>query len=125
MGFPAERLYPQVPRTKMSDDSGEVTYEWRRWFGFLRNTTPKTETYNVTVTPTAVGANTTSEQTTTVLGLVVGSLITVTKPTHTAGIGIVNARVSASDTLAITYMNVTGGAVTPPSESYVVQERRL
>lgn len=57
-------------------------------------------------------ANTSAEQTTTVPGLRVGDVVTVNKPTAQAGIGVVNARVSAADTLAITFMNSTASGVT-------------
>jgi hypothetical protein len=79
-----------------------------------------TQTFSQTLTPTSVGANSTSEQTFTVIGLSTSDYVTVNKPTHTSGIGIVNARVSAKDTLAITFANVTSGAITPPSETYAI-----
>ncbi len=68
----------------------------------------------VPLTPVAVGANTTAEQTFTVSGLQVGDVIaSITKPTAQAGLGIVGARVSAANTLAITFSNNTGGGITP------------
>ena len=73
-------------------------------------------------TPTQVSANTTDEQTFTITGLLTeDTIISVTKPTHQAGLGIVGSRVSATDTLAITYMNNTGSGITPTaSEEYTV-----
>ena len=72
-------------------------------------------------TLTAVSTITTSEQTVTVAGLNVGDAVVVNKPTHQAGLGIVNARVSAANTLAITFMNTTAGSITPTaSEIYKV-----
>ena len=72
-------------------------------------------------TLTAVSTITTSEQTVTVPGLNVGDAVVVNKPTHQAGLGIVNARVSAANTLAITFMNTTAGSITPTaSEVYKV-----
>lgn len=69
-----------------------------------------------------VSANTTEELTVTVKGLKTTDMIVgVSKPTHQAGLGITGARVSAADTLAITFMNPTGSGVTPTaSESYKV-----
>jgi len=125
MGFPTERLLSKLPRVSIQDDKGSLTYEWTRWFSFLLNSTPVTNTYSAVVTPTSVSANSTSEQTITVLGLIAGSIVHVVKPTHTSGIGIVNTRVSVNDTLAITYMNCTAGSLTPASETYLVYERRL
>ncbi len=79
----------------------------------------------VATTNAPVNANTTAERTFTVPGLRVGfDHVMVNKPTHQTGLGIVNARVSANDTLAITYMNNTGGGITPTSESYLVRVAR-
>jgi len=91
-----------------------------KWMQRLRDVTPKIQTYAATLNPGSVNANTTSEQTFTVTGLNVADLVIVNKPSHTAGVGIVNARVSAADTLAITFMNTTGGAIDPPNEEYTV-----
>lgn len=55
----------------------------------------------------SVAANTTAEQTFTVTGLRVGDVVLVNKPSLSAGLGVVNARVSASDTLALTFSNST------------------
>ena len=79
----------------------------------------------VALSPAAVGANTTAEQTFTVQGLLVGDEVNVSKPTTQAGIGIVNARVSAANTLAITFSNNTGGGLTPTAgEVYVIAVNR-
>jgi hypothetical protein len=77
--------------------------------------------YTPTIDPASVAAATSAEQTFTVTGLAVGDVIlTVNKPTATAGVGIVNARVSAANTLALTFMNATAGALDPASEVYHV-----
>jgi hypothetical protein len=74
-----------------------------------------------TLSPAEVAINTSAEQTFTVKGLKVGDLVSVNKPTAQAGLGIVGARVSAADTLAITFANVTGGAITPTaSQVYLI-----
>jgi hypothetical protein len=79
----------------------------------------------VALSPASVGANTTAEQTFTVNGLVVGDQVAVTKPTTQAGIGIVNSRVSAANTLAITFSNNTGGGIVPTAaEVYVIEVNR-
>jgi len=73
------------------------------------------------LTPAIVAANTTAEQTFTVRGLVYGSVVIVNKPTAQAGLGIVGFRVSATDTLAITFSNNTGVGITPTAgETYLV-----
>ena len=76
--------------------------------------------YDVTITAAEVSANTTEEQTFTVNGLITTDFVLVQKPTHQAGLGIVNARVSAANTLAITYMNTTGSGITPTSETNLI-----
>lgn len=74
----------------------------------------------VTVDPASVATITTAEQTFTVPGLKTGDFVYVNKPSNTTGLGIVNARVSAADTLALTFMNTTAGSVDAASESYSV-----
>lgn len=80
--------------------------------------------YSPVLSPAAVGANTTAEQTFTgaaLAALAVGDFVDVNKPSAQAGIGIVGARVSAAGTLAITFNNHTGAAITPtPAEVYLV-----
>jgi len=78
-----------------------------------------------TLTPVSVLANTTAEQTFTINGLVVGDLISV-YPTaaQTAGIGLVSARVSAANTLAVGFSNSTAGALTPVAGIYNVEINR-
>jgi hypothetical protein len=75
----------------------------------------------LTISPAQVAANTTAEQTFTLTGVRVGDVVFVTKPTSQAGLGIVNVRVSASNTLAITFSNNTASPITPTaSETYQV-----
>lgn len=76
--------------------------------------------YDVTVDATSISANTTSEQTFTVKGLRTTDLVLVNKPSHDAGLAIGACRASATDTLAITYVNATGSAINPSSETYLV-----
>lgn len=79
--------------------------------------------FTQTLTPVSVAALTTAEQTFTITGanaLVAGSLVWVNKPSLTPGLAITGVRVSAANTLAITYANMTGTAIVPPSESYVI-----
>lgn len=87
--------------------------------------------FQIALTPSAVGANTTAEQTFAATGIglstggfpsiAIGDFVWVNKPTAQAGLGIVGARVSASDTLAITFSNNTGAGITPTAgELYLV-----
>lgn len=72
------------------------------------------------LSPAAVSANTTAEQTFTVNGLAVGDVVgSINKPTAQAGLFIAGVRVSAANTLAITFGNATAGSITPTaSEIY-------
>jgi hypothetical protein len=71
----------------------------------------------VTGTVTTVVLNTTAARTFTVPGLLVGDFVAISKPTQQAGLGIVGARVSAADTLEITYSNNTGAYIQPTNET--------
>jgi hypothetical protein len=69
----------------------------------------------------AIGAATTVERTYTVPGLVIGDVVTVNKPQLDAGLALVNARVSAADTLALQFANVTAGALSITASTYLIQ----
>jgi hypothetical protein len=72
-----------------------------------------------------IGAATSVARTYTVIGLRVGDIITANKPSaFTAGLGLVNARVSAADTLELTFMNATAGALSIQTESWLIQVDR-
>jgi len=79
---------------------------------------------NVNLTPTSVAAQTTAEQqfTVTPLAFINSSPCTVVinKPSWQAGLAIAGARVSAANTLQITYENVTAAAITPVAEVYTI-----
>lgn len=74
----------------------------------------------VALTPVSVAANTTAEQTFTVVGLPANSQVVVNKPSTTPGLGLGGSRVSALNTLAITYINNTAAAIIPPAETYTI-----
>jgi hypothetical protein len=79
----------------------------------------------VTLSPISVAPNITAEQTFTVPGLQVGDVVGVSKPTTQAGLGIVNSRVSAANTLAIAFINSTAATITPTAaEVYTVNVDR-
>lgn len=75
---------------------------------------------SATLDPASVAAATSAEQTFTVTGLKTTDQVKVSKPTATAGLGIVNVRVSAADTLAITFMNATASPIDAGSEVYTL-----
>ena len=68
----------------------------------------------------ALTASTTVERTYTVTGLLVGDIVIAQKPTFQAGIGIANVRVSAADTLSITFGNFTASTPTLTAENYIL-----
>lgn len=69
---------------------------------------------NLTLSPASVAANTTAEQTFTLTNLKVGDFILdVIKPSTQAGLGISGYRVSAANTLAITFSNNTASPIVP------------
>ncbi|HUD11994.1 MAG TPA: hypothetical protein VMS08_06290 [Candidatus Saccharimonadia bacterium] len=83
----------------------------------------KNGVFSLTLSPASVAVTTTTEQTfaATGIGLIVGDLVVVNKPSSQAGLAIGGARVSAADTLAITYINVSASAITPTqAEVYIV-----
>lgn len=74
----------------------------------------------VSINVANVAINTTAEQDFTVTGLRVGDVVFVNKPSLNAGLGVVNARVKATDTLSITFVNATAGAIDPAAETYSI-----
>lgn len=80
-----------------------------------------------TLSPAAVAANTSAEQTFTVQGLHANDVvISVIKPTAQAGLGIVGFRVTSAGLLAITFGNFTAASITPTaSQVYKIAVIRL
>lgn len=76
--------------------------------------------YSAALAPSSVNSQTTSEQSFSVPGVIAGSAIWVNKPSATPGIGIAGVRVSAAGLVAINYVNATTGALTPPTETYLI-----
>jgi hypothetical protein len=79
----------------------------------------------LTLSPASVANATSAEQTFTVKGLHLGDYVAVNKPTSQAGLTITNTRVSADNTLAIAFGNLTAATITPTaSEIYTVKVSR-
>ncbi len=77
--------------------------------------------YTQSLSPAAVGANTTSSQAFTLTGLINSSVVFVNKPTHQAGMTIMGARVSGTNQLEITFANTTAATITPTQgETYTI-----
>lgn len=80
----------------------------------------------VTLSPTSVANATSAEQTFTLTGARLGDMVTINKPTAQAGLGIVGSRVTAADTIGITFMNATAATITPTaSQVYIVNIARV
>lgn len=75
---------------------------------------------SLTIDVASVNANTSAEQTFTLKGAKVGDFVAVSKPSLSAGLGISTSRISAADTIAITFDNNTGAGIDPASETYLV-----
>lgn len=80
--------------------------------------------YTPSLDVASVAANATAEQTFSVTGLTTADTVTVNKPSHTSGLVVANVRVSAADTLAITFANITGAPIDPAAETYRVLTHR-
>lgn len=78
---------------------------------------------SVTLSPASVAANTTAEQTFTVPGILATDMVAgISKPTAQAGLGIVGFRVSAANTVGITFSNNTASPIVPTaSQVYLIQ----
>jgi len=68
-----------------------------------------------TLTPVSTAAGTTAEQTFTVQGLLPTDFVSVNLPAATAYLGLVGARVSAANTLALTFSNQSSAGLTSAS----------
>jgi len=76
------------------------------------------------LTPASVATITCAEQSFTVNGLKVGDIVMVNPPSITAGVSLTAARVSAANTLTITFCNPTAGSLTPAAGSYAINVMR-
>jgi len=98
---------------------------WLKWFANISDYIYRYDKYEILFNPTSVPANTTSEQTVTILNVASNDFVAVSKSTHTTGLGIVNVRVSAANTVAITFMNNTGSPIDPPEETYTFKVEKI
>lgn len=71
------------------------------------------------LTPAEVATITTAEQTFSVPGVLLGDAVRVSPPGHQAGVVAAAARVTAADTVGITFVNPTAGNVTPTAGNYL------
>jgi len=115
------KKFQEPPAENILEENRELSYGWANWFAVLSDQILIPNLYTPTIDPASVAANTTVEQTFTVTGVSSGDyILSLVKPTLTAGIGIGGYRCSADDTVAITFINATGGAIDPGSETYTI-----
>lgn len=87
------------------------------------------ETISVSLSPTTATINSVQEMAFSGLGtgiVTTDIIIGVSKPTTTAGVGIVGWRVDATtnDKFYLSFANVTGTTVTPATETYLITVAR-
>lgn len=83
--------------------------------------------FSLSLTPAIVATITTAPQTFTAtgIGLAVGDFVSVLfNGVQTAGVGILDAYVSAADALTIRFVNPTAAGVTPAAGTYLVSVQR-
>ena len=91
------------------------------WFENLSLSFPRIRNFTVSLDVTSVPANSTAEQTFTVSGVASNDMVlSVNKPTHTSDLIIGGYRVSAKDTIAITFKNSSGSPIDPAAEEYEI-----
>jgi len=97
-----------------------------RWINDLRDNLNFAFVATVDYTPASVAANTVAENATTVTvtGAKTGDHVSVSPPGITAGVTLCAARVSASDTVTVTFCNPTAGAVVPLTGNHVFRVTR-
>lgn len=88
--------------------------------GIIAGNSASINLVSLAINVASVAANTTAEQDFTLTGLQVGDVVFVNKPSASAGLGIVNARAKAADTLSITFVNATASPIDPASETYYI-----
>lgn len=76
------------------------------------------------LTPVSVAAASAVEQNFTVPGILVGDFVDVSPPSIVAGVAPICARVSAANTLTVTFINPTIAAITPAAGVYQIQVMR-
>lgn len=83
-----------------------------------------TRVYSQTITPASVAAATVAEQTFTVTGLTTADKVFINNAATGNATGIAGCRVSAANTLAISFVNPTAGALTPGAGTYNIVAMR-
>lgn len=72
----------------------------------------------LSINPASNAAATTQDNTVTIQGVLPGDMVFANKPSSNAGLGIANIRVSGANTIILTTINATAGAVDAAAENY-------
>lgn len=105
--------------------SPEINPRLNKWLQNLQLQVPKVSTYSESIDVANITAGTYSTQTFTVTGLDVNDTITVNPPSLTSGLYLISYRVSAADTLSLTFHNSTGGDINEGAGTYTVMACRV
>jgi hypothetical protein len=93
---------------------------WQRWFSDVARKIPSIQILFATIAPASIDANTVVRQTFTVTNLTTDDAVIVNPPDLTTGLEILNFRVSANNTLQISFWNSTGTPIDPGSQTYTI-----
>lgn len=111
---------PYIELTVLESQFPEVG----KWLRLLRDAIPVTKTYSPAIDVASVAATSESVQTFTVTGLSTADVVIVNKPTNSTGLDLVQAWVSATDTLSLKFRNVTASPIDPAAETYRIMAFR-
>ncbi len=99
----------------------DLSPDFSIWCENVADFFPRIRSYEQSLDVASVAANSTAEQSFTVTGVSVDDMIIgINKPSYTADLAIINARVSAKNTIAITFENSSGSAIDPAAETYSI-----
>lgn len=105
-------------------EGGGINMSLDGWLRRLVGVLPRTRSYESAINPASIAANAESVQSFTVKGLSASDVLTVNKPSSTAGLDLVQAW-ATKDTLNLKFRNHTGSAIDPGSETYRIIATRL
>lgn len=79
---------------------------------------------SASLSPAEVATVVAAEQDFTVAGLAVGDIVVVNGPANSTATALCGARVKAANTLSLTYVNPTAGALTPTAGTFTILQFR-
>jgi len=115
----------QPPDQQELTEFSEKFPQLGRWLRLVYGSFARVHAYSPEIDVASVAANSESVQTFTVEGLSTNDVVTVNKPSNDAGLDLVQAWVSAANTLSLKFRNATGSPIDPASETYRVIATRL